>query len=85
VEITYLTWTADNLLRHTIYIGLREDKRADQVRRKAPGGRATLVRAYVQKQSGGAEASERVRSSCGCHNQRSFRLGVIFQEVVHSV
>jgi hypothetical protein len=22
-EITYLTWTADNLLRHTVYIGLR--------------------------------------------------------------
>ena len=25
-EITYLTWTADNLLRHTVYVGLREDK-----------------------------------------------------------
>jgi DNA ligase D-like protein (predicted ligase) len=23
-EITYLTWTADNLLRHTVYVGLRE-------------------------------------------------------------
>ena len=23
-EITYLTWTADNLLRHTIFVGLRE-------------------------------------------------------------
>ena len=34
VEITYLTWTADNLLRHTVYIGLREDKPADQVRRE---------------------------------------------------
>jgi DNA ligase D-like protein (predicted ligase) len=33
-EITYLTWTADNLLRHTVYVGLREDKRADQVRRE---------------------------------------------------
>jgi DNA ligase D-like protein (predicted ligase) len=32
-EITYLTWTADNLLRHTVYVGLREDKPADQVRR----------------------------------------------------
>ena len=28
-EITYLTWTADNLLRHTVYTGLREDKPAD--------------------------------------------------------
>jgi|HubBroStandDraft_3_1064219.scaffolds.fasta_scaffold25027_1 ATP-dependent DNA ligase len=33
-EITYLTWKADNLLRHTVYVGLREDKSADQVRRE---------------------------------------------------
>ena len=33
-EITYLTWTADGLLRHTVYVGLREDKQADQVRRE---------------------------------------------------
>jgi ATP-dependent DNA ligase len=36
-EITYLTWTADGLLRHTVYVGLREDKPADQVRREASG------------------------------------------------
>ena len=34
IEITYLTWTADNLLRHTVYVGLREDKPADQVPRE---------------------------------------------------
>ena len=34
-EITYLTWTSDNLLRHTVYVGLREDKPAEQVRRDA--------------------------------------------------
>jgi bifunctional non-homologous end joining protein LigD len=33
-EITYLTWTGDNLLRHTVYVGLREDKPADEVRRE---------------------------------------------------
>jgi ATP-dependent DNA ligase len=27
-EITYLTWTADRLLRHTVYVGLRQDKPA---------------------------------------------------------
>jgi ATP-dependent DNA ligase len=32
-EITYLTWTADDLLRQTVYVGLREDKPAEQVRR----------------------------------------------------
>jgi hypothetical protein len=29
-----LTWTADNLLRHTVDVGLRGDKPADQVRRE---------------------------------------------------
>jgi ATP-dependent DNA ligase len=33
-EITYLTWTADNLLRHTVYVRLREDKPAEQVGRE---------------------------------------------------
>jgi ATP-dependent DNA ligase len=33
-EITYLTWTADNLLPHTVYVGLREDKPAEEVRRE---------------------------------------------------
>ena len=37
-EITYLTWTADNLLRHTVYVGLREDKLAEQVRREDARG-----------------------------------------------
>ena len=37
-EITYLTWTADNLLRQTVYVGLREDKPADQVRRETARG-----------------------------------------------
>ena len=35
-EITYLTWTADRLLRHTVYLGLRSDKPATQVRRENP-------------------------------------------------
>ena len=25
-EVTYLTWTADGLLRHAVYEGLREDE-----------------------------------------------------------
>ncbi len=35
-EITYLTWTADGLLRHTVYVGLRSDKPPTQVRREVP-------------------------------------------------
>jgi ATP-dependent DNA ligase len=34
-EIAYLTWTAENLLRHTVYVGLRADKPAVEVRREA--------------------------------------------------
>jgi len=31
VEVTYLTWTEDNLLRQVSYQGQREDKPAKQV------------------------------------------------------
>jgi DNA ligase D-like protein (predicted ligase) len=59
-EITYLTWTADGLLQHTVYVGLREDKAAEQVRRdvsrelrrteKMKGGRRTTRRAASHRQ-----------------------------------
>jgi bifunctional non-homologous end joining protein LigD len=42
-EITYLTWTADNLLRHAVYVGLREDKPAEQVRHKGKQRQGTHV------------------------------------------
>ena len=35
-EITYLSWPDDGLLRHTVFIGLREDKPAREVRRETP-------------------------------------------------
>jgi ATP-dependent DNA ligase len=36
VEVTYLTWTEDNLLRQVSYQGQREDKPARQVVRLIP-------------------------------------------------
>lgn len=36
VEVTYLTWTEDNLLRQVSYQGQREDKPAGQVVRTIP-------------------------------------------------
>jgi ATP-dependent DNA ligase len=36
VEVKYLTWTDDNLLRQVVYEGLREDKLATEVRREVP-------------------------------------------------
>jgi DNA ligase D-like protein (predicted ligase) len=35
-EITYLTWAEDGLLRHTVFVGLRDDKLAREVRRERP-------------------------------------------------
>jgi bifunctional non-homologous end joining protein LigD len=35
-EVTFLTWTRDNLLRQVVYQGLREDKPAREVRREVP-------------------------------------------------
>jgi DNA ligase D-like protein (predicted ligase) len=35
-EVTYVTWTGDGLLRHTVFMGLRSDKPAEQVRREIP-------------------------------------------------
>jgi ATP-dependent DNA ligase len=33
-EITFPTWTADDLLRQTVYVGLRDNKPPEQVRRE---------------------------------------------------
>jgi DNA ligase D-like protein (predicted ligase) len=35
-EITYLSWPDDGLLRHTVFVGLREDKPPRAVRRETP-------------------------------------------------
>jgi ATP-dependent DNA ligase len=36
VEVSYVEWTPDGLLRHTVYLGQREDKPASDVRRERP-------------------------------------------------
>jgi bifunctional non-homologous end joining protein LigD len=36
VEVKYLAWTGDNVLRQVVYEGLREDKSAAEVRREVP-------------------------------------------------
>lgn len=36
VEVSYLTWTEDGLLRQVVYLGEREDKPAAEVRRDRP-------------------------------------------------
>ena len=34
-EITYLSWTGDGLLRHTVFVGLRSDKPAIEVQQES--------------------------------------------------
>jgi len=36
VEVSYVEWTPDGLLRHVVYLGEREDKLAAEVRREPP-------------------------------------------------
>jgi hypothetical protein len=36
VEVSYVAWTPDRLLRHVVYLGEREDKLATDVRRDLP-------------------------------------------------
>jgi ATP-dependent DNA ligase len=36
VEVSYVEWTADGLLRHVVYLGERQDKRAIEARRTRP-------------------------------------------------
>jgi DNA ligase D-like protein (predicted ligase) len=38
VEVSYVEWTPDGLLRHVVYLGEREDKPAVEVRRDRPSG-----------------------------------------------
>ena len=40
-EVTYLTWTGDNLLRQVVYEGLREDKPAAEGRREVPDAKSS--------------------------------------------
>jgi ATP-dependent DNA ligase len=37
VQVKYLTWTEQGLLRQVVYQGVREDKPANEVRRTIPG------------------------------------------------
>jgi bifunctional non-homologous end joining protein LigD len=36
VEVSYVDWTPDSLLRHVVYLGERQDKLAIDVRRDRP-------------------------------------------------
>jgi bifunctional non-homologous end joining protein LigD len=55
-QISFATWTADNLVRQAAFKGLREDKPAKTVRREEPVGSAPRAQ---RKSRGGASAQHR--------------------------
>jgi bifunctional non-homologous end joining protein LigD len=59
VEVTYLAWTEDNLLRQVSYQGQRHDKPARQVVRPIPirriGHQASVEVGRIEKLQGGAQ------------------------------
>ena len=44
VEVSYVEWTPDGLLRHVVYLGERQDKLASEVRRSPPHSGETQSR-----------------------------------------
>lgn len=71
VEVTYLTWTDDNLLRHVVFNGVREDKPARDVVRPIPHPEKVPTR---QERAAAAEAapkgSTRVDGANAPHSYR---------------
>ena len=56
-QVRFTQWTADDKLRHPVYLGLRDDKEPDQVVREAPAARASGRRAAPR--SGARERAAR--------------------------
>jgi hypothetical protein len=63
VEVTYLTWTDDNLLRQVVYEAQREDKPASEVRRPAPVSTGYPAGCWVHQVGTVASESRKDRSA----------------------
>jgi DNA ligase D-like protein (predicted ligase) len=48
-EITYMSWADDGLLRHTVFLGPREDKPAREVRREVPRALPSGTEGHAQQ------------------------------------
>jgi hypothetical protein len=87
VEVTYLTWTKDNLQRQVSYQAQREDKQARQVVRPVPHlprrGRGLAIRILLLQ----PDVSKAVMASSSAHNHERRRLrdsGIPAKNVPHS-
>ena len=52
VEVKYLTWTEDGLLRQVVYEGIREDKPAREVVRQTPSASARGLKSDTRAAGG---------------------------------
>jgi hypothetical protein len=70
VEVKYLTWTDENLLRQVVYEGVREDKPAAEVRRNVPHPKPTApkspTRTAKRSQAAASAAGEYSPVIAGC-------------------
>ncbi|HEY3885532.1 MAG TPA: non-homologous end-joining DNA ligase, partial [Vicinamibacterales bacterium] len=69
-EVKFSEWTADRKLRHPVYLGLREDKRAEEVVREGAGGSGA---AGAGAGAGGAKGAYRAARACGAKGPRGAR------------
>ena len=61
-EITYLNWPEERLLRHTVFVGVREDKPAIEVQARAAGLVMRFFNGCQRVEAPLAEGDPRLRS-----------------------
>ncbi len=58
VQVRFSEWTSDGILRHPVYLGLRDDKKASAVRREEPKPMPRITgRSAVMPATGGTDAN----------------------------
>jgi bifunctional non-homologous end joining protein LigD len=61
-QVRFTEWTADNKLRHPVYLGLRDDKKAEEVRREESGSGFGVRGSGFNRSGSGARSGSRSRS-----------------------
>jgi bifunctional non-homologous end joining protein LigD len=50
-QVRFTEWTADDKLRHPVYLGLRDDKRAGEIMREVPAAQTTRRKGAARKEA----------------------------------
>src|SRR6476646_1203712 len=62
-QIKFTEWTADNKLRHPVYLGLRDDKRPEDVHREETGARSRVQRSAFSVHGSGSRSEKKASAS----------------------